>query len=738
VSTSSARFHAGVALGVAAWLSLEYLALGPRSWIYGYGAGLETIPVHLGLAHSKSTYALWAPFVAGGLDRLSFWGNADPFNLEPMLFGALPTWLANGLHVFAQRLIAVFFTARVAEEQLGMPRRWSTLTGLLHGGLSYFTVGEMLAFPSVPLLIWLVPRLAAARLPVLWALLVGIAFSTFTAFSQSVPYLALFAALWFSVVVRGSRRAWVVLAAFFVAVTLADSPPILAALYNAPFSHRAGLPPESVDLSLSGLVYYQPQFDFFDQDKILKVLAVGVPWAFMAAAATVAWLRRRVDPVAARYLAIVLVSAALSLRVVFIVLQNLVALALPWVAAVNMVRFHTVSASFLSALAMGMGAWVMARSLPAGRRTVGVALAVFTALLLIWPKVSLVRPLMIDGWGQQDYQVRALDDLRRTDRQPFRVASVLPLQPAYAYAQGLETADGWANLYPAVYRELWLEVLRPLLRNLPGNRQVFDPPAGRPQDHHIFLGTGILTPGLGLLDGEQPLRDGFDVDRRFNLDLLAMLNVKYLLSEYPLHGRALRLWHAPSAPPARLRSRDHATGLYNDEGAWYAFWRVPIGRLATDVRAAIERRRAGKDVYVYEHRDVLPRYRLVRRLETAASPGGVLERLGALSAAELARTAVTEAMAGAPTAVADLAGGTVALERYSPDQIRLAVRADGPALLVIANTWNPFWTAAVDGSPRPLRRVNHAQLGLALGRQDRSVVLTYRPPYARAVPFASP
>src|SRR3712207_8837827 len=52
------------------------------------------------------------------------------------------SWLANGLHVFAQRLVAVYFTARVCADQLGLERRWCLLAALVHAGLGYFTVGR--------------------------------------------------------------------------------------------------------------------------------------------------------------------------------------------------------------------------------------------------------------------------------------------------------------------------------------------------------------------------------------------------------------------------------------------------------------------------------------------------------------------------------------------------------------------------------------------------------------------
>ncbi len=95
------------ALGAIAF-TIESWALGPYSWMYGYGSGLETIPAHLALTYEGRNFSLWAPFVAGGVDRLSFWGNADPFNIEPLLFWLFPTWAANGLHRYLQYFIAIF------------------------------------------------------------------------------------------------------------------------------------------------------------------------------------------------------------------------------------------------------------------------------------------------------------------------------------------------------------------------------------------------------------------------------------------------------------------------------------------------------------------------------------------------------------------------------------------------------------------------------------------------------
>lgn len=719
-----------VALATAAWLSLEYLGLGPLSWIYGYGGTLETLPTHLSLIRTGAVFQLWAPGVAGGVDRFSFWGNADPLNVEPLLFSLLPIWLANGLHVFAQRLLAVYFTMRVAREHLGMSPGWAIAAGIFHGAFSYYTTGEILAFPSVPLMIWLLWRLTEARRWILWSLVAGLAFSPLTTFSHSVPYLGLFALLWFAIVRRGRPRVFLVIGCFFAALGLAESPQMIAVLYNAPFSHRAAFPPDTLSWTADGLFYYRTYVDFLGQNLVLRAITIWAPHVMLAAGLLASLRGPRRHQV---FLAVAALFIVLELRFAFVLAQQALAVALPWVTGITMVRFHAVPASFLIAIICATGLRAVLQETPnwLHRPLVGTFGAV-VVVALIWPKVALFSPLMLDGWGEANFQVRALDELRTRDRDLYRVASVPELQPGYAYGQGFEAADGWSNLYPAVYRELWLRVLTPLFREVPAAKQVFAPEVGRPQDHYIFLGLGLTNPANGLLPGEDAraaLETGFDVDRRFNLHLLGMLNVKYLFSAYPLKSEALRLVHAPSPPPVWPYGRDYATGLINgprppeDDPS-------PLGQLRR-LPAALERRQAGKDVYIYENQRWLPRFRFVERALVEPTPMAMLDRLERLPSTELAVTAVLEqataAQAGVP---ATLSAGSAEVACYTPDEIVLRTENAGDGLLVAAMTWNPYWTALVDGTPQPLLRANHAQLAVRTPAGVREVRLRYRPPYA--------
>jgi hypothetical protein len=57
----------------------------------------------------------------------------------------------------------------------------------------------------------------------------------------------------------------------------------------------------------------------------------------------------------------------------------------------------------------------------------------------------------------------------------------------------------------------------------------------------------------------------------------------------------------------------------------------------------------------------------------------------------------------------------------------LDVRGDGPGVLVVAEGWDPGWSASLDGAPVRVFRVNHAQLGMVLPAGTHRVTLVYRP-----------
>lgn len=740
ISNKEWKWYLLIALGLAFYQSIEFFILGPFSWIYGYGASLETLPVHLGLHQTGSTYSFWAPFIGGGVDRLSFWGNSDPFNLEPLLISAFPVWLANAVHAFGQRLVAVLFTALVCREQLGLSKNLATLAGIFHACFSYYTFGAMFTSPALPLVLWLLNRTATSKHPLLLSALVGLGCTLFTTFVHGIPYWMLFLLLWFGLVCpQRQLKFWLSFAVFLIVLTVGEIPQLWALLVNASFSQRQNIAVEQIAWSIPGLFYYQPEYDFFNQDKLMKILAIGIPWLFIIVGFVSCIFSKQTQKWKHPFVILSLVYAFFSLKILFVGGQQVAGLWFPWIKGVYMGRFFMVPYSFLvSAVGASCVGLISEQltNLPKLKRSLVIGMGILIFVILTWPKISLYYPLMIDSWGQKNYEVQALEVLKQQKKEPFRVASVLDLQPSYAYAQGLETVDGWSNLYPAVYRELWLKVIEPLMNRLPRNREIFDPAQGKPQDNYIFLGTGFFIPNLGILPGENTthaIQNGFDISRRFNLNLLSLLNVKYILSEYPLLGKGLSLHHSLTPNPQHPLSKDYATGLVNGPRNHLpkkAERANPLLQLIQDTAFALKRKTQGKDLFIYENKNVLPRFRLVNSIVPLASGKEVLDRLATASTEELSQTAFVESSdwKGGPKTFSFLGENQINLLKYSNDEIILQINIQKPAFLVLAMTWNPYWIAEIEGKEQKFLRINHAQMGLKISGSCK-VHIKYRPPY---------
>jgi hypothetical protein len=402
-------------------------------------------------------------------------------------------------------------------------------------------------------------------------------------------------------------------------------------------------------------------------------------------------------------------------------------------------RFFQIPAPFL--IATGLAslarlAWLLSQKNIWARRLILLTLTTLCSIMLITPKIHLFYDLGVNDWGQANYNIKALEDLKQKP-ELFRVASVLPLQPAYAYAQGLETVDGWANLYPAVYRDIWLEILKPLVNANPENRKIFGFDTGKSEDNFIFLGADLVRPGIGLLPNEDlsnSLRTGFDISKRFNLNLLRMLNVCYILSEYPLKGEGISPYHEASPMPNWAQYRSRNTGLVEGDR------QPPEMRLSPNLSLLQpfwdyyhfnKKKIKGKDIFVYRLHECLERFRFVRQINITSDKLTTLNTLSSMSIDDLKTTALIERKdSGLINRNSNLGIGTVILKDYSSDKIELTTRSEQDSFMVIANTWNPYWRATIDGVEITLIRVNHAQFGLPIKKGVHTITLLYRPPYS--------
>src|SRR4051794_13774030 len=177
-----------VAAAVALLQAYEYIFPLGHGWVYDYGAGLETIPVHFALFDQHAMGGALAPFVAGGADRLSFFGNADsPLLLSTWLFAFFAPPLANGIHMFLQCFVGSVFAGLLCRDRLKLSVPISTAAAIVYASFSYPVFGFLFNAATIPFFAWFltVPQTRS------WVslLLVGFGASLLTSLSQGFPFI---------------------------------------------------------------------------------------------------------------------------------------------------------------------------------------------------------------------------------------------------------------------------------------------------------------------------------------------------------------------------------------------------------------------------------------------------------------------------------------------------------------------------------------------------------------------
>lgn len=177
--------------------------------------------------------------------------------------------------------------------------------------------------------------------------------------------------------------------------------------------------------------------------------------------------------------------------------------------------------------------------------------------------------------------------------------------------------------------------------------------------------------------------------RADNLNLLNLLNVRYVLSGAPLAHPAMELVYEWRAPPG---------------------YRDPLGRSCGRTR-------------VYLNRASMPRAFVVRNAVVARNG---YESLGLIKTNDPRKTVVLDAPAGRlenPGTFQE-----AAVRRSAPNRMEVFVRLDDPGFLVLSEVWYPGWTATDErGAELPILRVNHCLRGVYLEPGDRTIVFRYVP-----------
>lgn len=176
-------------------------------------------------------------------------------------------------------------------------------------------------------------------------------------------------------------------------------------------------------------------------------------------------------------------------------------------------------------------------------------------------------------------------------------------------------------------------------------------------------------------------------DIRYCSAIFSLLNVKYLLSPFPLNMFPFR--------------------LVNDG-----------------------------PIKIYENPMVLPRAFLVDRVSVVPTEEEVVRKIKSGSYEPGETAFMPQAEAGklgdeiaALGSSSDNASfrGTVTIQNYTPNRIAVQASIDKPEMLILSDTYYPGWKAFDNGREVPVLRVNHTLRGIMMGKGDHDILFVFRP-----------
>jgi hypothetical protein len=679
--------HALALLGWCAWLAFEYLAFGPASYIRQHDTAEVNTPFYTALPEldERRLTGWWDPLAGTGVDALSNLKGDMP--VVEALFRYAPHWSNSGILLLVQSLVAAVGTFVLLRRRMQVDAAPALLAAawfaflpwvsLPHSGFPTWYGWYVSGFPLAVYALGTCGELRGGRGTVPAAAIGAVlALGTPTASGMLVVPVALLWVLAFAE--PAHRRACVLpLVCFALSFIVVKTPAIAALLWSVPSSHRI------VRLAAA---HQDGALDLWSRWEDVRAIVVAhSPLIVVGLSGLVAaGFRNRTLNVALGGMAALLgLSAATPL------LQPLLALAgesFRTYQIDRVTRFFPFVAAVASALSLQHLRHVTRPFATAVRTAAWTAMLGSLVAASVWMNAG--REAKRIGGDRYDafFEEPILRKLAAEQRAglPFRVATLADRNAgahgrhaAFAWAYGLETADLYVTTYPLRYHEFWSRVIAPVRDRRPDIRAYFETWGSMA---YLFNPAAPLFGPASATD--LPPLDGFP----FDLELLSLANVRYVLSAMPIRDERLTL------------------------------------------------RPDSRGVLVYENAGVLPRFFVTHRVRAFADEADLLAALAEASVRELRSTSFIaggpseERAGGSPTATG--MDASVRVRDYSADKIQLEVVTPAAGILVITNSFSPFWRATIDGTPAAVFPVDYAFQGIVVPAGAHGVELRYRPPYS--------
>ena len=136
-------------------------------------------------------------------------------------------------------------------------------------------------------------------------------------------------------------------------------------------------------------------------------------------------------------------------------------------------------------------------------------------------------------------------------------------------------------------------------------------------------------------------------------------------------------------------------------------------------------------LYIYENELCLPRFFMSDGITVFDTEDDLLQAMAEADIGTLRENVFVEQAFwnDMDAGLMGLSNAEVEIQMNSPDRITLSVETDGRGILVISNSYSPYWTCKVNGLEKEIFPVYHTFIGVSIEKGEHVVQLEYCPPY---------
>jgi len=349
------------------------------------------------------------------------------------------------------------------------------------------------------------------------------------------------------------------------------------------------------------------------------------------------------------------------------------------------------------------------------KHDIGYPIAVLSMIIIVLLSIK-IKIISVNKMakGQNYHNLFQNNHLKNISKQMqdqlFRVATITSesdeLHSSYAALYGLEAVGGMPLVYPLRYRQYFYQIFAPLMEKRNINEQFY----------LINSGTRLYIPKSEYPE-ELFKNNPINFKQFYNLNILSLANTRYILS-------------------MRELKHPHLVPIVVPDNHLCVKIRWPDLRSMSILDKAVHKL---KDLfsqrqlfYIYENNKYLPRFFMASEYDVFSSDKELLSQMSGMDESALRKTALIDAKDQQYFDFKNrvVSEYTIKLKKYTPQKIILDIQSDGDGILIVTNTYSPFWKVQVDNIEKKVVPVYHAFWGIPISKKDREVILYYDPPYS--------